>query len=113
MTRLPWDDAAVAAHRLDRARRRSSLAIQNDQGDALPQQTFNVCWRITTAAFDPDVRRIDIDVHGARPTPAPACRPVSYVLSSNKNNGELSPCAKRAGFSLIELMVVDWPCSAW
>jgi prepilin-type N-terminal cleavage/methylation domain-containing protein len=85
LLRLPWADAAVQPTAWT-APAAVNLAFQNDQG-AVVQQQFNVSYRVTTAAFDPDVRVIDVDVQWTEPDAGPASPPRSYVLTSNKTGG--------------------------
>jgi len=81
--RLPWD-AAAAQPVAWTAPAAIDVTVQND-GGAVAQQTFNVSWRITTAAFEANARLIDIDVTWTE-TDANAGFARRYVLSSIKNN---------------------------
>ena len=81
--RLPWAAAVVqptgwtAPTPLD-------LAVQNS-GGTQTQQSFGVSWRITAAAFDPNVRVIEISVTWTE-NDAGTAFPRSFLLASNKNN---------------------------
>jgi len=86
LTGLPWA-AAAAGPTAWTAPLAVSLAYQNDQGVA-QQQVFNVSWRITTAAFNPDVRRIDVDVQWNEADADPGAPARRYVLSSNRSNDD-------------------------
>jgi Tfp pilus assembly protein PilV len=83
LMRLPWDDpgaqptAWTAPAPID-------VSVQND-GGAVAQQTFNVSWRIQSAAFEPNARTVDIDVTWTE-SDANAGFVRRYVLSSIKNN---------------------------
>lgn len=84
LLRLPWDDADVQPTAWTAANA-VNLAFQNDQG-AVVQQTFNVSYRVTTAAFDGNVRIIDVDVQWNEPDADPAAPARRFVLTSNKND---------------------------
>jgi prepilin-type N-terminal cleavage/methylation domain-containing protein len=85
LLRLPWTDAAVQPT-AGTAPAPVTLAFQNDQG-AVVQQQFDVSYRVSTAAFDPNVRTIDVDVQWNEPDADPAVPPRRFVLSSNKVGG--------------------------
>jgi hypothetical protein len=85
LLRLPWTDAAVQPTAWT-APAPVTLAFQNDQG-AVVQQQFDVSYRVSTAAFDPNVRTIDVDVQWNEPDADPAVPPRRFVLSSNKVGG--------------------------
>jgi prepilin-type N-terminal cleavage/methylation domain-containing protein len=85
LTRLPWGDPGAAPTGWT-VPAPVMLTYQNDQG-AVQQQIFNLSWRITTAAFNADVRNIDVDVQWNEADADPAAPPRRFVLSSNKNNG--------------------------
>ena len=84
LLRVPWT-AAAAQPTGWTAPTPLALTFQNDQG-AVQQQIFNVSWRIQAAAFDADVRLIDVDVQWSEAEANPAAPPRQYVLSSNKSN---------------------------
>ena len=81
--RLPWAAAAVQPMGWT-APTPIDLTVQNDNG-AQTQQTFDVSWRITAAAFDPNVRIIEVNVTWTEGDKG-ASFPRSYLLASNKNN---------------------------
>jgi prepilin-type N-terminal cleavage/methylation domain-containing protein len=85
LLRLPWADAAVQPTAWT-APAAVTLAFQNDQG-AVVQQQFDVSYRVTTAAFDPNVRTIDVDVQWTESDVDPAAPPRRFVLTSNKIGG--------------------------
>jgi prepilin-type N-terminal cleavage/methylation domain-containing protein len=84
LLRVPWADAAVQPTNWTAATP-YVLTYQNDQG-AVQQQTFNVSYRIQAAAFDADVRLIDVDVQWNETDADPGAPARQYVLSSNKVN---------------------------
>jgi prepilin-type N-terminal cleavage/methylation domain-containing protein len=83
LMRLPWDDADAQPTAWT-VPATIDATVQND-GGAVVQQSFNVSWRITAAAFEPNARTIDVDVTWTE-TDANAGFARRYVLSSLKNN---------------------------
>jgi prepilin-type N-terminal cleavage/methylation domain-containing protein len=81
--RVPWTDPTVQPVAWT-APTPIDVKVQND-GGTVAQQTFNLSWRIQTAAYDANVRNIDIDVTWVEVDKG-ANFPRRYVLSSNKTN---------------------------
>ncbi len=81
--RMPWNDPAVQPMAWT-VPAPVDITVQND-GGPVTQQTFNISWRIQTAAFEPNARTIDIDVTWVE-NDAGANFPRRYVLSTLKNN---------------------------
>lgn len=85
LLRLPWTDGAVQPTAWT-APAPVTLDFQNEQGAVLQQQ-FDLSYRVTTAAFDANVRTIDIEVQWVEADADPAAPPRRYVLTSNKTGG--------------------------
>ena len=83
LMRLPWDDASAQPTAWTNPAA-IDVTVQNEGGTAA-QQTFNVSWRITAAAFEANARTVDIDVTWTE-NDANAGFARRYVLSSIKNN---------------------------
>ena len=81
--RLPWAAAGVQPTGWT-VPTPISLSVQNEAG-AQVQQVFNTSWRITAAAFDPNVRVVEVSVTWTE-NDAGASFPRSFLLASNKNN---------------------------
>jgi hypothetical protein len=81
--RLPWAAAAVQPVGWT-APAPISLNVQSDNG-AQTQQVFNLSWRISTAAFDANLRIIEVNVNWVEGGSDPGFVR-NYQLASNKNN---------------------------
>jgi len=82
-TRLPWSAAAVQPVAWT-APTVMNVQVQNE-GGAVAEQAFNVSWRISAAAVNPNMRNIDVRVTWVEQDARAGFRR-SYVLSSNKSN---------------------------
>jgi prepilin-type N-terminal cleavage/methylation domain-containing protein len=84
LTRLPWSAPETQPTGWT-APQTITKTVQSDQG-VFQEQTFSLQWRISTAAFDPNVRTIDVRVLWTEADAPPGAPQRRFALSSIKHD---------------------------